>query len=143
MNSSFVDRLVQRVEREIFRSYRKRHTTHFQGEKLIASGPGDSAAVREAIHYGNHQIRSYNALGGQLLQLVQFAIDDRASQVRPQDDWLGAIEEALRIRSQRKQSLFQGLDPTLQAMERRMSDLMHGPKGIEATRRRIAELRHS
>ena len=141
MNEAQFDRLIARLDRQILASNRSRKGRRFEGLRHMIPRPGDSDKVKSLKADYNHKARSYNRMGGGLRRLLQEAIDRNAPRVRPVDDLLGVIDEFLRLRTSRHQSLLRDAEPRIHRLETRMHDILHGPNGTLEISDRIEKLR--
>jgi hypothetical protein len=141
MNEQQLDRLVRKLDQEIIRWNQRPRCKRFEGVALIQALPGDSVRAQSLIAEHNHKARSYNALGGEMGRAIQMAIAQSAPRVRPQDDLLGVLDELLRLRLARHQSLLHDVEPRLHSLELRMKELLHGRRGIRDLAREISESR--
>ena len=143
MNKQQFDRLVAKMDQQIMYLNRNRRAIRFKGVDLIQVVPSDGAKTRSLIANYNQKARSYNALGGTLGRIIQSAVNQYASRLQPQDDLLGVIDELVRMRMSRHQSLLHDVEPQVYYLEKRMKDAFNGTNGIRDLGKQISDARRN
>lgn len=136
MKTNLLNRLMEGLERKIIQSAKLRLKESFEGYSYLHSSRYDNVEIRKLIQEHNEKVMEYNKTGEKLAMLFIRKMDQCRPQ--PQDDFLGALDEWLRLRYLKKHpGVFRSIHSEMHLLEQRLAELGEGKEGIEALRKRI------
>ena len=140
MKTNIFNRLISNFEKDITWLGRQRIKECFEPYKTISVKNNDSKDIRDLIMKYNSRVKEFNQNGEALALLMIRKMDQFSPQ--PQDDFLGAVDEWLRLRALKKdKNVFSSIHTQMHMLDQKMYNLSKGRDGIEALQKRIVKSR--
>lgn len=140
MKTNIYNRLIGSFEKDIYGVWKQRIKDVFEADLPITIKNKDSDETRKLIMQHNAKVKEYNKLGELLAMMIVRKMDQFKPQ--PQDDFLGAVDECLRLRSLKKnKAAFRFTNSQMYLIEQKLAQLGQGTGGIEDLQKQIEKSR--